>query len=67
MGIHNICFFYGKLEVIIPELSPNTPPLQVLCQMNVNYIILFIPIPFYINLNSSTLFTCVFIPDTPQF
>ena len=24
MSIHNICF-YGELEKIIPELSPNTP------------------------------------------
>ena len=27
MSTHNICF-YEELEKIIPELSPNTPPLQ---------------------------------------
>ena len=29
MSTHNICF-YAELEKIIPELSSNTPPQQVL-------------------------------------
>ena len=30
MSTHNICF-YGEIRKIIPELSSDTPPLQVLC------------------------------------
>ena len=30
MSTHNICF-YGEIRKIIPELSPNAPPLQFLC------------------------------------
>ena len=30
MSTHNIGF-YGELKKIIPELSSNTPPYQVLC------------------------------------
>ena len=27
MSTHNVCF-YGEIRLIIPELSPNTPPKQ---------------------------------------
>ena len=32
MSTHNICF-YGEIEKIIPELSSNTPPYQVPCDV----------------------------------
>ena len=53
MSTHNICFygegllmctqnihvcFYGELDKIIPELSSNTPPCQVLCESDPSFL-----------------------------
>ena len=38
MNTHNICF-YGDLEKIIPEISSNTPPYQVLSSVTITRLI----------------------------
>ena len=37
MSTHNICF-YGEIRKIIPELSPNTPPLLFLLLSCIKFI-----------------------------
>ena len=50
MSTHNICF-YGEMDKIIQELSPNTPPYQVLCVYGCSkyYWPYFLQLKFYID------------------
>ena len=60
MSTHNICF-YAEIRKNIPEISPDTPPLQFLCSQSYSKCSMLKILPRVLSLKDISTFGCHFV------